>query len=414
MLDNSIKPIKRDVVDEILRYIETDNIIVLHGARQVGKTHILYYLQQYLEAEGKETYFFDLENPTMKDVLDRGIDYFIKYLKSKSSVTEDDIKKGKKLYVFIDEIQYLKSPSPFLKLMIDHHKYLRPVVSGSSSFDIKNKFTNSLVGRTVEFEIFGLSFKEFLRFKEAGNYDLSWPGRPGPLRDEIVEWYKEYVLYGGYPKIVLSEKIEEKERFLYQIMNTYVQKDIRDLAKIKEVDKFNQLVNLLAEQSGQLVNVADLSKICALSKQTVRSYLFILENTYIIRLLPVWSNSAKVRVAKAPKIFFYDTGLLQILWMKKLNGILAGNIFETSVFAELVKKYGRQEIYFWRTPTQTEVDFVTAKRGEIRPFEVKTNFNSFNKKAIISFCKKYKVNDYRVVGLKGEKLDEHCIYPWEL
>src|SRR3989344_1572506 len=107
---------KRDVADEILKYLGTDNIIVLHGSRQVGKTYILLYLQNLLRGKGEQIVFFDLEDARMMEVLNRGVDSFLNYLKG------EGIDFGKKSYVFIDEIQYLENPSPFLKLIGDHQK----------------------------------------------------------------------------------------------------------------------------------------------------------------------------------------------------------------------------------------------------------------------------------------------------
>lgn len=406
------KLIKRDILDEIARFLDTDNIIVLHGPRQVGKTHIMYLLQNLLIKKGRQTHFVDLEDLKNVDTLDMGVESFLDLLSKAGFNLRKIENEDGRLFVFIDEIQYLKNPSSFLKLIVDHHKYLQLIVSGSSSFDIKRKFTDSLVGRTVNFEILNLSFREFLRFKNIkfNAADVT----KGPFLSETVRLYGEYMSYSGYPKIVLADGVKDKEKLLSQIVDTYVRKDIRDLAEIREIGKFNDLLTLLASQSGQLLNVNELSNTLKSDHRTIERYLSILENTYIIKLIYSFSNSARVGVVKSPKIFFYDTGLLQMLTRGHLSQEPYGHLFETSVFAELAKKYGMREIHFWRTPTQTEVDFVITKRGEVKPFEVKINFNSFNRKAILSFCEKYKVKDYKVVGLKGEPRDEHFIYPWEI
>ena len=406
------KLIKRDILDEIAHFLDTDNIIVLHGPRQVGKTHIMYLLQNFLVEKGKRAYFVDLEDPKNVGALNMGVESFLDLL-SKAGFNLKKIEDGdERLFVFIDEIQYLKNTSSFLKLIVDHHKYLQLIVSGSSSFDIKRKFTDSLVGRTVNFEILNLSFREFLRFKDVkfNAADIT----KGPFLPEVVRLYGEYMSYSGYPKVVLADGIKDKEKLLSQIIDTYVRKDIKDLAEIREIGKFNDLLTLLASQSGQLLNVNELSNTLKSDHRTIERYLSILENTYMIKLIYAFSNSARVGVVKSPKIFFYDTGLVQMLTRGHLSQESFGNLFETSIFSELAKKYGIREIHFWRTPTQTEVDFVTTKRGEIKPFEVKVNFNSFNRKAILSFCEKYKVKDYKVVGLRGEPRDEHFIYPWQL
>ncbi|MBI5412835.1 ATP-binding protein [Candidatus Peregrinibacteria bacterium] len=407
--------IKRDILDEILKYINIDDVLVLHGARQVGKTSIMLYLQDQLNADGEKTYFFDLEDSRKTEILDAGVENFLSYLEGAGFDWGELSLSDKKLFVFIDEIQNLKKPSSFLKLLADHHKYLKLIVSGSSSFDIKNKFSDSLVGRIVNFEVFNLSFSEFLRFKSI-NYNLEQVSKlgKGPIFEDIIRMYREYVFYGGYPKIVLQDSIEIKEKYLQIIIDTYVRKDIRDLANIVEIEKFNNLLKVLAAQSGQLLSVSATASTIGLAAQTVEQYLSILENTYIIKLVHPFSRSANVEVSKAPKIFFYDTGLLQVLRYKELGARISGDLFETSVFAELVKKYGREHIYFWRTHRHAEVDFVLDLRASLLPIEVKTNFRNFQKHAVGSFCQKYRAKDYKVVGLEGKKKDEHCVYPWEL
>lgn len=399
----------RTIADEIEKYLRTDDIIVLHGARQVGKTSLLYILESRLKQAGEATYYIDLEDSRYVKLLDAGIGEFVKHLQ------EEGLKPAgqrKKLYVFIDEIQYLENPSSFLKLAADHHKGIKLIVSGSSSFAIKSKFRDSLVGRTVDFEIHSLSFQEFLAFKE---YRFE-PGKVFTQKkiDELRNQFKEYALYGGYPKIVLTPELDKKERYLQQIIDTYVKKDIRDLANVKDLDKFNKLLEALSSQSGQLLNVAELSNTVNIAKQTVEKYLFILENTYILKLVRPFSGNLRSELFKTPKIFFYDTGLMQMLWLRALPKELLGNVFETSVFSELVKKYGKDAVYYWRTKDKKEIDFVLKDRKGTLPIEVKLRFEHFKPAATTYFMTQYKGRNYKVVGLNGAPRDEHQVYPWDI
>lgn len=392
------KPLKRDIVNKILPFLGTDNIIVLHGARQVGKTHILYYLENHLKERGSITHYIDLEDSRYLDILNLGVDSFLNYLKKAGF----ELKSESKLTVLIDEIQYLSNPAPFLKLLADHHKYLQLIVSGSSSFNIKSKFSDSLVGRTINFEIYPLTYGEFLRFKKVA-----------PLIP-LEQSYLEYVSYGGYPKIVLADSSLLKEKYLQQIIDTYVKKDIFDLAGIKDPQKFNNLLKVLASQSGQLLNIEQLGNTCDISSPTVKNYLTILEETCIIKLVTPFSTSAKVEIGKTPKIFFYDTGLLQMLLLQKLGTHNLGNLFETSIFSELVKHFGVDKIHFWRNKNQNEIDFILSVESSIVPIEVKNNFNQFVYTKILPFVTKYKLINYFVVGLTGTKQSKHYIYPWEI
>ncbi|MBU2264298.1 ATP-binding protein, partial [Patescibacteria group bacterium] len=380
---------KRIIVDEIKKYLFTDDIIVLHGARQVGKTYILHWLNKYLKTKNKITYYIDLEDSRFVAILDAGVEDFIKHLQ------EQGLELNKKIFVFIDEIQYLKNPSMFLKLIADHYKKIKLIISGSSSFEIKSKFKDSLVGRTVNFEIFNLSFNEFLLFKNY--YFDSKKIFTEKKINELKKLFKEYVLFGGYPKVVLANQKEIKEKYLQQIIDTYLKKDIRDLADIKDIDKFNKFLEILACQSGSLLDFTELSNICNITKQTVEKYLFILENTYIIKLVRPYHKNIRAELFKTPKIFFYDSGLMQMLWLKESQKEIIGNVFETSIFAELVKKYNKDSVFYWRTKDKKEIDFILNKKNTVLPIEVKLNFARFKANYINYFNQKYKLKNYKIV-----------------
>lgn len=406
------KLFKRNIVNQITPYLGDDSIIVLHGARQVGKTHIMYYLQNQLEEQGQNCTYLDLEDGRILDTIDLGVNSFINYLQSLGKLKDlSSLESKPKTYIFIDEIQYLANPSSFLKQIADHHKYIQLIISGSSSFEIKSKFKDSLVGRMINFEIFNLSFAEYLIFKGL-EYDLSVSLlATNPILSELQNLYNEYLLYGGYPQIVLEPEKEKKEKKLQQIIQTYIQKDIKDLANITDTKKFNQLLKLLASQNGQMLNVSDLSNISGIAKNTIEKYLFILENTYILKLLPPYSKNSKVEITKTPKIFFYDTGLVQMLSNKELTQSRKGNLFENSVFVELVKNYGHQDLYYWRTKSESEIDFILNYKIKLIPIEVKYNFGQFRSTIIKRFCEKNNIQDYFVIGLEGKQQTGY-IYPW--
>jgi len=384
-------------------------VVVVVGARQVGKTSILSYLENQLKKQGNLTHFIDLEDSRFVKILDEGVEEFIKHLQEEGVLSAG---QKKKTFVLIDEIQYLANPSSFLKLAADHHKNIKLIVSGSSSFAIKTKFKDSLVGRTVNFEIFNLSFKEFLLFKQ---YTFE-TGKVYTQKkiDELRAKFKEYILCGGYPKIVMTPEIDKKEKYLQQIIDTYVKKDIRDLAAVKDIDKFNKLLETLASQSGQLLNIAEISNTTRIAKPTIERYLFILENTYIIKLVRPFSRNIRSELFRLPKIYFYDTGLMQMLWLKGLQKELIGNVFETGVFAELIKKYTQDAVFYWRTKDKREIDFILKIRSSILPIEVKLNFEQFNASTVQYFNQHYGIDRYKVVSLNGKPKNKFHVYPWDL
>lgn len=400
---------KREITAGIAKYLHTGDVIVLHGARQVGKTSLLRYIEAELKAKGEKTYFIDLEDSRYVKILDAGVGEFLKLLEEEGIRAA---RPNKKVFVFVDEIQYLANPSSFLKLIADHHKGIKLIVSGSSSFAIKSKFKDSLVGRTVDFDIFNLSFREFLTFR--GHTFEEGKAYTAKKVDELRGLFKQYVLYGGYPKIVLTPEVGMKEKYLQQIIDTYVKKDIRDLASVKDIEKFNKLLEALAAQSSQLLNVAELSNTTRIAKQTIEKYLFIMENTYILKLVRPFSGNIRSELFKLPKIFFYDTGIMQMLWLKGLQKEIIGNVFETAIFAELVKKHDKGSVYYWRTKDKKEIDFIIRIKKNVLPVEVKLNFEQFRPAAVSYFTGKYGLKKYKVVGLDGKPKNEFQVYPWEV
>ncbi len=409
--------IKRQVIDEIEHYLTTDDILIIHGARQVGKTSILLYIQDHLRSAEEDTLYLDLEDSRLVNLLDRGVDDFLLYLQEQGLIQAGIEKEEKKVFVLIDEIQYLENPSSFLKLLADHHRYLKMIVSGSSSFEMKSKFKDSLVGRMVNFEIFPLSFAEFLTFKGVP-FQFSAIYTPEKTA-ELKTFFYEYLLYGGYPKIVLTPEVAMKERYLQQIVDTYIRKDIRDIAAIKNVDKFNRLLEVLASQSGNLLNMSELANTCALARETVESYLFLLEQTYILRLVHPFSHNIRSELTKTPKVFFYDTGLMQVLWLKRLQKEVIGSVFETGVYSELAKRYGPEHVYYWRTQDKKEIDFIVNLPEANLPIEAKLRFQRSIPPALHTFTEAYpspKASgaDYRLVSLEGQPSEPGMIYPWQL
>jgi len=407
------KLINRKVISSIVKFLDDDEVIVLHGARQVGKTSIIKILiSSVLKSKIPESniVYFDLEDFGLVELCDKGVEKVIDYL---AGINCDF---SKRVYLFIDEIQYLKNPSSFLKLFYDRYKTkVKIIVTGSSSFGIKTKFKNSLVGRTVNFEIFTLDFEEFLWFKEK-KIRLRTK-LPDILHNELRDLYTEYALMGGYPAIVLEKSIEKKEFKLKQIINTYIKKDIRDLADIRNINKFNILLKLLASQSGNLLNILELSNTLGIARQTIEDYLFIMENTYIIKRIYPFYKNIRSELTKMPKVYLEDSGIANILANKTFSRVISGSLFENSVYMNLRRNSPVEDIYFWRTNKGQEVDFILDRRGLI-PVEVKIYFRDKLVKNALYFSNKYNTKDVICITLNKNKNSKYRnvkqLYPWEI
>ena len=403
---------QRDVFSKILKFLKIPEILVLHGARQVGKTTLMKMTINHLKENNiNNIFYFDLEDKNFLDLCNSGLEEIIKYINARKS---PEIRKGEKIYLFIDEIQYLDNPSGLLKMIYDHHKNdYKLVVSGSSSFAIKSKFKDSLVGRIIDLEIFGLNFKEFLNFK---NYNYNLNEDSDLANDELKKIYREYMLYGAYPQVVLVDNLELKETYIENIIEKYIYKDIKDLANIKNIEKFNSLLKLLASQSGQLLNTSEISNTLGISRITTDEYLFILENTYIIKLIRPYYKNIRNELTKMPKIFFEDLGILNILKNKKLSDEINGSNFENSIYCYLRQKYSTKDINYWRTKSKQEIDFIVSAEDVI-PLEVKLAFQDKNIKNLVYFANEYVIkNSYCVTLQKNASKYKNIkqIYPWEI
>ncbi len=391
--------IPRELLVEVIDFLDEENIILLSGARQTGKTSLLYLLIKYLWNSGfpqSQTVYFDLENIYDFTLLNNLKDFniLIELLKKKG------VDQTKRVYVFIDEIQHLSNPSSFLKYLHDHYKpNLKFIVTGSSSLEIKKKFTDRLTGRVYNFLVKPLNFREFLRFKNEDElYTLleaftfsDWLSERTPenkikkidltQKRKLYDLTEEYLTFGGYPAVTLKKKPQIRQKDLQEIYSLYIRRDIRDLGEIADITGYNRLVSILALQIGNLVKEQELALTSGLSRPTVKKYLFLLENTYVLKLVPPFFTNKKKELVKAPKIFFEDIGIRNGV----LNNFSAlnqrtdnGAILENYVFNQLSKQEEQPDnIRIWRTQNRNEVDFIWQKNiNEPYPIEVKFKYDS--------------------------------------
>jgi len=210
--------------------------------------------------------------------------------------------------------------------------------------------------------------------------------------------------------------------YLKQVINTYINKDIRDLAQIRNVQKFNNMLRLLADQSGSLLNVQELSNTLGLNRTTVDEYLFILQNTYIINLIPPFFRNLRSELTKTPKIFFEDTGVLLLLKYGTFVQKNEGSLFENTVYTILRKYFVNEQIYYWRTTDKKEIDFIIETPRAIFAIEVKLTYHG-KKTNLDYFSSEYSripEKPVRKVIVTLEKSADHkypeieLLYPWEI
>lgn len=383
-----MKLYKRKLQHKIKPWLVKPDIVVILGARQVGKTTLLGLLKKELKqkwGDSKNILTFNLEDTDQLSALNRNPKYFKEYcILSGADPDKESI-------VLIDEIQYLDDPSHFLKYIADFEPSIKLIITGSTSLSI-NKFRDSVIGRKKMFTLFPLDFQEFLLFKgnnrqlsaieklklndfDFNNIDID-PERIEPVKREIGLLFEEYILYGGYPKVVLAGAREEKLQELKELYEAYELKDINILFNIANITAFRNLFKVLAGSIGCLLNVNELSGTIGIGRDTVLRYLSVLENSFIINILPPFHNNIRKELTKMPKLFFHDTGLRNFA-LRNFSEINfrpdKGSLFENAIFCELFRNRGViDQLYFWRTISKTEVDFVlTGERKLV--FEVKSS-----------------------------------------
>jgi len=395
--------IKRNILDKIEKFLTTDDILLFYWARQVWKTSLMKYIMEHFFVDN--SIFIDLEKSSNLDLINKWWDIFIEYLKSYYNWEQN-----KKITVFIDEIQYLNNPTSFLKYVHDNYENIKFIISWSSTLEIRWKLKDSLVWRMIKFDILPLSFEEFLIFKKKNNLStLIWKKiNLDIINEEISFFYEEYIMFWWYTKVVLVNDIEIKKEYLKQIYNTYIEKDIKDIWKIKEVEKFNKLIKILANQSWNLLNINELANTVWITIKTVNNWLFLLENTFVIKLISPFSTNIRWELTKMPKIFFIDNGIKNNI--DNNYGINWDN-FETSIFNYINNSYLTENINFYRTQDKKEIDFII----NWKPFEVKLNYNYKKLTALEFFERKYnKIWNVITLNKQSKESKYNIYYPWEI
>jgi len=370
---------ERKILSEINLFLEDKQILTLIGSRQVGKSSIMKLLiKQLLNKKilPENIYYFNLDTFQVQNIFQTPSN-LIDFIGNNFSV---------KKYVFIDEVQYLENPGHFIKSLYDLNLPIKFILSGSSQLEIKSKIKEFLVGRQRVFTIERFSWDEVTDYF-SGHLDKS-------------HLFEEIMPYGTYPAVLNESNLKKKKVILGDIFNDYIKKDIVDFLNIRKVREFNVLMQLLANQTGQLINIQALSNASKLSIKTVHEYLQVLEDTYIIKLLRPFHRNYKKEIIKNPKIYFMDLGLRNFILQnfqdfKVRND--AGILFENFVYLQLIHEdyYQMQKLNFWRTNNQTEVDFIKVKGDKLDAIEVK--LSKTKSKSIHSFKTHYPESNISII-----------------
>lgn len=309
-------------------------------------------------------------------------------------------------YVFIDEIQRKKNAGIFLKGIYDMKLPYHLVVSGSGSIELKEQIYESLAGRKRMFELFPLSFEEFVHYKTKYQYKDRLPifFQTEPRLGQ--QWLEEYLHFGGYPRVVLAETMLEKISSIRDIYQSYIEKDIALLLRVERMDVFSQLVKILAHQSGKLLNISELSRTLGASIPTINEYIWYLEKTFIIHRVSPFHRNVRKEMKKSPIIYSTDLGLQNFaagVFGKEVPQERYGWLFQNAVYNAIyvTQQLTGASVHFWRTTDGAEVDIVIDQGDDIIPVEVKYTVLKKRRlpRSFVQFIKKYSPKKAYIVNI---------------
>lgn len=404
--------VKRLIFEDILRHLDKKQHTIIVGARQVGKSTIMKQLASELKREGKQTLWLNLEQRDVLEELNKNPLNLFKYMPSHD--------KNERVVVFIDEVQYLREPANFLKLLYDeYNQQVKIVASGSSAFYIDEKFDDSLAGRKRIFWMRTCSFEEHLLL--SGKNDLLQEykrlrgerGLKSTMLPLIEQEMRNYMRYGGYPAVITETDVEEKQMILNELRDSFVKRDIIE-AGVKNTDAFFALFRLIASMNGNLLNINDIAKILRLKNETVQRYIEILVKCCHITLVKPFYRNITKELTKMPKVYVLDSGMKHSLTGRleqQIAEVDEGQEWESLVYRQLLERNQPEDINFWRTSSGNEVDFVLARRMSPYALEVKRSVGTYKEKKYSMFRDAYP--EIKLIGLECTPLTEETVWVLE-
>lgn len=353
----------------MIEQFNSGKAIVLIGPRQVGKSTLIKDILKQ-----KDFLFFD------------GDDFSVQQQLSEPNTTYLKRLIGDKKIVFIDEAQRVKNIGLSAKIIIDQFKDVQLILSGSSAFELNNEINEPLTGRKWEYHMYPISFEELE--KTIGF-------------TEVSQQLEQRIIYGMYPDAL--NYIGKEREILENLINSYLYKDILLLSGIKKAEVLQKITQALALQIGREVSYNELSQLIGVNKETVSSYIDLLEKAYVLFRVNPFSRNIRNEIKTNRKIYFYDTGLRNAL-ISNFNSLDLrtdkGALWENFLISERIKylKYHKiyAKTYFWRTAQQQEIDWIEEIDGKITAYEFKwksKNKVKFPLKFVESYHAEVKVVD---------------------
>ena len=367
------RTIDKQIID---RLDNSDKIIVLYGARQVGKTTLI--------------------NSILENRKERILKVNADQLKYRDVLSSTDLNQLKRLVagydlLFIDEAQRISNIGLNLKILHENLPGLKIIASGSSSFELANKISEPLTGRIWVHTLFPISV-------------LEWSRLLNPF--ELDERLHEFLMFGMYPELFRYENELDKMDYLRELVQSFLYKDLLELSQVKNSGKIFDLLRLLSHQIGSPVSYNELGRKLGLSTDTVISYIDLLEKVFVIYRMPGFSKNLRKEITKNKKIYFYDVGvrnaILEDFTLPEKRPDI-GHLWENFIISERLKRntYLRSHLnsFFWRTYTGAELDYVEQGAGKLSGNEIK--WGEKISKAPKSWLENYPESDFKTVNKRN-------------
>ena len=325
-------------------------VIIIYGARQTGKTTLVKKI--LADYKNLSSLYLNCDEEDIRLLL-------------QNAATSTQLKQiiGNHQLVIFDEAQHINNIGIKLKLLVDNFPHQQIIVTGSSSFEISQNIAQPLTGRNFTFWLYPFSLKEIAAFYSTY---------------EIKRLLENFLIYGLYPEVVTSPSLSEKKTIINSIAQDYLFKDILKWRGIKGEETTKKILQALALQIGNEVSFNELANLVGVSKETVASYIDILEKAFIIFKVPPFSRNRRKELGKLRKIYFYDLGIRNAL-INNQNPLTlrndVGALFENFIVAEKKKQQNfigdLKNLYFWRSYEKQKIDLVEEYQGKIFAYEIK-------------------------------------------
>ena len=343
------KYINRAIKDAFLKKMTPNKVLLLLGARRVGKTSFIeHFINDNIKEPVLELYGEDMS--TAEILKQRTVENYKRLM-------------GKHKVLIIDEAQKIQDIGQILKLMVDKIDGIKIIATGSSVFDLANQLGEPLTGRKVTFNLYPLAQMEY---SEEENLV------------QTKSLLEERLIYGNYPELLKYDSYEEKAAYLNELVNSYLLKDILEHDGIKNSAKLINLLRLLAFQIGKEVSLEELGRQLGMSRSSVERYLDLLSKVFVIYKVSGFSRNLRKEITKTSRWYFYDNGIRNTL-IANFNPIALrndiGELWENYLLSERIiyQQYSGMIVnnYFWRTYYQQEIDWIEEREGNLFAYEIK-------------------------------------------